>query len=335
MLPNFKKGPGSTPSAASSGPPAPPKRDAPAVITPPCTLIGNLYCKGEVQFEGELQGDLVGDLVVIGEMGKITGSIIADDVVVRGHVVGSIRAKRLRVQATAQVEGDLICISVAIEEGALHEGRTRRLDPTSFEATRPAPPENPWQSATAAPAPAAPKPLAPRTLAQVVGVQPSFARTKIDDSAAVLPPPAVAISSPATAQAAEASAVKDELVFVSYSQADRAVAAELAAKLEARGFKVWYDAALGPGDSFSIVIQQHLRKASAVVVIWSQKSVLSNWVLSEAEYAYRRGMLVTLRVKDLGTDDIPMPYNLLHAETVDRIDAICHTLGKLGLRSGT
>ena len=55
------------------------------------TITGNLESKGEVQVEGEVQGDVHAQYIVIGERARITGALIAEEIVVRGNVQGSIR----------------------------------------------------------------------------------------------------------------------------------------------------------------------------------------------------------------------------------------------------
>jgi cytoskeletal protein CcmA (bactofilin family) len=56
------------------------------------------------------------------------GSVIAEDIVVRGRVVGSIRGLRVTLQAQSHVEGDIFHQSLAIEQGAYFEGKSRRSD---------------------------------------------------------------------------------------------------------------------------------------------------------------------------------------------------------------
>ena len=56
---------------------------------------------------------------------------------------------------------------------------------------------------------------------------------------------------------------------------------QLAKDLEAKGFSVWYDAGLVPGDSFGEVILRELQQARAAIVIWDTASVRSEWVRSE------------------------------------------------------
>ena len=107
-------------------------RSTPSVIGPDLTIMGNLVSNGEVQVDGEVQGDLHGTHVVIGEKARITGGVNAEEVVVRGHVMGSIRGRKVMLQASSHVEGDVHHQSLAIEQGAYFEGKSRRSeDPLS------------------------------------------------------------------------------------------------------------------------------------------------------------------------------------------------------------
>ena len=107
-------------------------RSTPSVIGPDLTIMGNLISNGEVQVDGEVQGDLHGTHVVIGEKARITGGVNAEEVVVRGHVMGSIRGRKVMLQSSSHVEGDVHHQSLAIEQGAYFEGKSRRSeDPLS------------------------------------------------------------------------------------------------------------------------------------------------------------------------------------------------------------
>lgn len=130
----------------NNGAPAAPKRPAgrtldraqPSVIGPDVTVLGNLVSRGELQVEGEIQGDLHGTHVVIGERARIEGGVTGEEVVVRGHVNGSVRGRKVMLQSSSHVEGDVHHHSFAIEQGAYFEGKSRRSDAPLAEVQRPA-----------------------------------------------------------------------------------------------------------------------------------------------------------------------------------------------------
>ena len=144
MLPNFKRSetepprsptPPPTPNSASMQPrpSSPPlrsstERSAPSVIGPDLVITGNLTSKGEMQIDGEVQGDIRATNLIIGERARITGTVVAEEAIIRGHVLGSIRCKRVMLQSSSHVEGDVYHQSLSIEQGAFFEGKSRRTD---------------------------------------------------------------------------------------------------------------------------------------------------------------------------------------------------------------
>jgi hypothetical protein len=80
--------------------------------------------------------------------------------------------------------------------------------------------------------------------------------------------------------------------------------------LAADGFSVWWDASLHSGETFDEVIEQRLRDAKAVIVLWSPRSVASRWVRAEATLADRRNKLVPAIIEAC---DRPIIFELTHA----------------------
>jgi cytoskeletal protein CcmA (bactofilin family) len=109
----------------------------PSIIGEDLTITGNVTSKGEVQVDGEIQGDIHCSSLLIGEKSHVRGEIVAEEVVVRGRVVGSIKGLRITLQAPSHVEGDIYHQSVAIEQGAYFEGKSRRSDNPMAEMKAP------------------------------------------------------------------------------------------------------------------------------------------------------------------------------------------------------
>ena len=100
----------------------------PSIIGEDLTINGSVTSKGEIQVDGEIQGDINCGSLLLGDKSQVMGNVIAEDVVVRGRVVGSIRGLRVTLQAQSHVEGDIVHQSLAIEQGAYFEGKSRRSD---------------------------------------------------------------------------------------------------------------------------------------------------------------------------------------------------------------
>jgi CheY-like chemotaxis protein len=88
-------------------------------------------------------------------------------------------------------------------------------------------------------------------------------------------------------------------IFVSYASADGDNAQAVGKLLAARGYSVWWDRSIPPGEIFDEVIQRSLDAAKCVVVLWSAASVVSNWVKTEAAEAAGRNILVPALIEDV------------------------------------
>jgi cytoskeletal protein CcmA (bactofilin family) len=75
--------------------------------------------------------------LLLGDKSQVRGGVVAEDIVVRGHLVGSIKGLRITLQAPSHVEGDIFHQSLAIEQGAYFEGKSRRSDDPLAEVKAP------------------------------------------------------------------------------------------------------------------------------------------------------------------------------------------------------
>lgn len=95
-------------------------------------------------------------------------------------------------------------------------------------------------------------------------------------------------------------------VFISYARSTQSEAQQVAEALRALGWSVWLDDQLPAHRDYSEVIEEQLRAARAVVVLWSPESAKSQWVRAEADLAREAGKLVQLTVD---RTPLPMPFN--------------------------
>jgi cytoskeletal protein CcmA (bactofilin family) len=130
--------PNGAPQMASARPTAQRASGTASTIGADLSITGNLESKGEIQIEGEVQGDVHAARIIVGEHARITGALVADEVVVRGSVQGSIRGNSVTFQAASHIEGDVFHRSLAIEQGAYFEGKSRRSDDPMSVQVRPA-----------------------------------------------------------------------------------------------------------------------------------------------------------------------------------------------------
>jgi adenylate cyclase len=103
-------------------------------------------------------------------------------------------------------------------------------------------------------------------------------------------------------------------VFVSYARADKARVAPLVAAIEAKGWSVWWDPDISPGQEFDDQIEAEIEAALAVLVVWTPTSVASRWVRGEAREAAERNILVPVRFDQAR---LPMDVRAIHTTDLD------------------
>ena len=86
-----------------------------------------IISQGTLQVDGDIEGDVQGVEVIIGDRGKVAGTVAADRVIVRGTVLGVIRGIAVNLQSSCHVESDVHHLSLAIEQGAHFHGHSRRV----------------------------------------------------------------------------------------------------------------------------------------------------------------------------------------------------------------
>jgi cytoskeletal protein CcmA (bactofilin family) len=106
----------------------PARPDMPSLISADVCIKGSLTSAGEVQFDGEIEGDLKAAGLVIGQSAKASGTVTADRLKISGTVKGIIRAGRVSLASTAVVDGELIHNSLEVEDGARLEGKVCRVE---------------------------------------------------------------------------------------------------------------------------------------------------------------------------------------------------------------
>ena len=120
-------------------------------------------------------------------------------------------------------------------------------------------------------------------------------------------------------------------VFISHASADVQLARQVASRLVAGGYSVWWDDELRSGERFQESIIRELNEARAVVVLWSRAAVGSDWVYSEARRANKQDKLSQFRDPALGIDDLPAPFDVFQCPVLDEgeavLDAVSDILG--------
>lgn len=148
------------PAVAPVAPPTP-ARGA-SVLARDLVFEGNISGEGELTIDGQVKGDVRVNRLIVGDTGSVEGTVQADNVDVKGRVVGAVNGKNVKLLSTAYVDGDINHEQLAIEVGAYFQGRCLQNRPGQAAA-----PPRP------AAAPAAAAPAAPAVQGEVVNLKPT------------------------------------------------------------------------------------------------------------------------------------------------------------------
>lgn len=90
-----------------------------------------LKTRGSLLIAGQIQGDVHGESVTVGETGSVSGTITARTITVQGEVRGALKGSAVILNATSRVDGDIVKQTLAIAEGAQFDGSVRRAKDVS------------------------------------------------------------------------------------------------------------------------------------------------------------------------------------------------------------
>lgn len=126
----FDRAPGGTEPAAGASRPVGSRQDGTlSIIGNDLTIVGQglrIITRGTLQVEGKVEGDVVGNEVIIGEKGHVTGVVSGQSVVVHGAVAGTVKGVNVVLSSSAKVDGDVLHHQLSVEQGAHLDGRVRR-----------------------------------------------------------------------------------------------------------------------------------------------------------------------------------------------------------------
>jgi TolB-like protein/Tfp pilus assembly protein PilF len=104
-------------------------------------------------------------------------------------------------------------------------------------------------------------------------------------------------------------------LLLSYGHGDVQTAERFAKSFEREGISVWWDSSIRSGEAFDALIEEALKGAKAVVVLWSKTSVQSRWVRAEATLPDRNRTLVPAMIEPC---ERPIMFELTHTADPSR-----------------
>jgi cytoskeletal protein CcmA (bactofilin family) len=124
-----------TPEEMETSPPKPaetPKpvsnNGAPSIISADLVITGELRSKGDLQIDGQVEGNVTSRTLTIGPSGDVNGMITAQTLRISGKVDGQVFADSVFLLKTAKVTSDITQKSLTMESGAILEGKISRAE---------------------------------------------------------------------------------------------------------------------------------------------------------------------------------------------------------------
>lgn len=108
-----------------------------SVIGPDVRIVGDIITQGEMQIDGQVEGDITCQTLVVGEGARIIGEVTAENVRVHGALTGKINANQVMVAKSAQVVGDITHETLEIEAGGHLEGHLIHKGTSPAKAAQP------------------------------------------------------------------------------------------------------------------------------------------------------------------------------------------------------
>lgn len=95
-----------------------------AILDQGCSFEGKLSFEGTVQIGGNFKGEIfTKDTLVVSEAANVEAQIEADTIIISGHVVGNLFARRrVIMHPPAVFKGTVTSPSLRIDEGVVFEG---------------------------------------------------------------------------------------------------------------------------------------------------------------------------------------------------------------------
>jgi exo-beta-1,3-glucanase (GH17 family) len=105
-------------------------------------------------------------------------------------------------------------------------------------------------------------------------------------------------------------------IFISYNDTDKDRVAPIVSALEANGWSTFWDwKSIPVAKNWRQFIQKGLEEAKCVLVLWSEKSIDSKWVIEEADHGQSKGILIPILI-----NDVRPPIGFRHIQAANLIN---------------
>jgi cytoskeletal protein CcmA (bactofilin family) len=113
------------PSSISTSTPSKTGASMASVISKALKITGELESTEDIQIDGQIEGDVRGVGVKIGQNARVKGTVYGDEVELAGTIEGRIESKKVILAGTARMTGDVWHQEIKIESGAYISGNLK------------------------------------------------------------------------------------------------------------------------------------------------------------------------------------------------------------------
>jgi len=122
-----------------------------SIIDGTMTITGEMSFKGKTRIDGEINGNIVGEHLILSKNGKIQGDIKVNSFICQGSFTGNVDTKILTARRGCLIQGKIIAGSLTVEPGASLDGEIKAATKDlQSKASSPAP-SGPDKTASPAP----------------------------------------------------------------------------------------------------------------------------------------------------------------------------------------
>ncbi len=91
-------------------------------------IKGEIVSEGEIHLSGNVEGNINAKTLYVAKGGKLTGSVVVDNLTVSGHIEGDVVAEKAFFKKTGKIKGEIKYRILAVEEGAELLAVLKKLD---------------------------------------------------------------------------------------------------------------------------------------------------------------------------------------------------------------
>lgn len=112
-----------------------------SIIDKSMTITGEISFKGKARIDGTINGNIVGEHLIVSETGKVAGDITVSSFNCYGTLEGNTKAEMFTARKDCSIIGKLEAASLTVEPGATLQGEIQAAAKDAPHANKQQPPK--------------------------------------------------------------------------------------------------------------------------------------------------------------------------------------------------